>query len=231
VDVGSGGIANHLSFCDSSNVKFDNLEEARKALLCNAVTVARSSGEPFAVVGGWSPFLLNSQPIRHPGTADVDLLFAEGVTPGQLQQCYRLLLDAGYYPSAKHEFQLVWLATVGSQELAFNVDILHPDEHTRRDLFVDHIELPVPMTPFIKQCLKLKSVVIPASRFVFRFNRIVQVKVQSVSPAGGVQSTNVPVIDEAGLLVTKSHSFKIRSASETCLIFTWQSFSAGIAQR
>jgi hypothetical protein len=165
-------------------VRFDNLEEARKALLCHAVGVAKASGEPFAVIGGWSPVLLNSEPIRHPGTADVDLLFAEGVSPGRLQQCYRLLLDAGYYPSAKHEFQLVWLATVASREFAFNVDILHPDEHSRHHLFVDHMELPVPMTPFIKQYLKLKSVVIPASRFVFRFNRIVQVEVQSLSPSG-----------------------------------------------
>jgi len=188
-------------------------------------------GEPFAVIGGWSPFLLNSHPIRHPGTADVDLLFAEGVTPGQLHECYRLFLDAGYYPFAKHEFQLVWLATVGSRELAFNVDILHPDEHTMHDLFVDHIELPVPMTPFIKRYLKLKSVVIPASRFVFRFNRLVQVEVRSVSPSGGVQSTNVPVIDEAGLLVTKSHSFKSPKRKRDLFTFTWRLFNAGIAAR
>lgn len=64
---------------------FASLEQARVALLCDAVRLASSSGESFAVIGGWSPFLLNSTPIKHPGTADVDLLFAEGVTAGQLK--------------------------------------------------------------------------------------------------------------------------------------------------
>jgi hypothetical protein len=187
---------------------FESMEQARLALLCNAVGVASSSGESFAVVGGWSPFLLNSTPIRHPGTADVDLLFAEGVTPGRLKRVYELFLEADYHPSAKHPFQLIQIMKVGREELAFNIDILHPSEQTRRDLFADHIELPVPITPFLQQNLKMKSIAVPASRFIFAYHRIAIVSVKQTAPSGEEIGTPVPVIDEAGLIITKSYSFR-----------------------
>jgi hypothetical protein len=187
---------------------YEHLEDARKALLCDAVSIAQSSGEPFAVVGGWSPLLLNSHPIKHPGTKDVDLLFAHGVSPGQLQRACNLFLSAGYYPSAKHPFQLIRIMKVASQELAFNIDLLHPCEQSALDFFVDHIELPVPMTSFYDANLAMKSVAVPASRFIFEYNRIARVQVLSVSESGSTSAVEVPVIDEAGLIVTKSHSFR-----------------------
>jgi hypothetical protein len=187
---------------------FESLEEARVALLCNAVRLASSSSESFAVIGGWSPFLLNSAPIPHPGTADVDLLFAEGVTPGRLKRAYELFLAAGYHPSAKHPFQLVQIIKVGAEELAFNIDILHPNEQGRRGMFADHIELPVPLTPFLKQQLRMKSIAVPASRFIFTYQRIRTVSVEQTASSGEKMATAVPVMDEAGLIVTKSYSFR-----------------------
>jgi hypothetical protein len=187
---------------------FESLEQARAALLCDAVKLASSSGEQFAVVGGWSPFLLNSAPIKHPGTADVDLLFAEAVTAGRLKRAYELFLDAGYHPSAKHPFQLILIMRVGTEELAFNIDILHPHEKEHRGLFADHIELPVPLSPFVKQNLKMKSIGVPASRFIFMYHRITAVPVKGIMPSGNGVETSVPVIDEAGLIITKSYSFR-----------------------
>jgi hypothetical protein len=187
---------------------FKSLEDARLALLFDAVKLASSTGESFAVVGGWSPFLLNSTPIRHPGTADVDLLFAEGVTPGRLKSVYELFLAAGYHPSAKHAFQLIQIMQVGGEELAFNIDILHPNEQARRELFADHIELPVPITPFMKQNLRMKSIAVPASRFIFTYHRTAIVSVKHTNGSGQETDARVPVIDEAGLIVTKSYSFR-----------------------
>jgi hypothetical protein len=187
---------------------FASLEQARVALLCDAVRLASTSGESFAVIGGWSPFLLNSTPLKHPGTADVDLLFAEGVTAGRLKHAFELFLAEGYHPSAKHSFQLIQIMQVGAEELAFNVDILHPNEQARRDLFADHIELPVPMTPFMQQNLKMKSIAVPASRFIFKYNRTAIVSVKQTNASGQEIGTPVPLIDEAGLIVTKSYSFR-----------------------
>jgi len=153
-------------------MSFASLEEARVALLCDAVSLASRAGEQFAVIGGWSPFLLNSAPIKHPGTADVDLLFSEGVTPGRLRMVYELFLAEGYYPSAKHPFQLLQVIQVGSEKLAFNIDFLHPNEQGQRDLFADHIELPVPLTPFIRRQLKMKSIAVPASKFIFKYQQL-----------------------------------------------------------
>jgi hypothetical protein len=193
---------------ESSSIIFKSLEQARVALLCDAVRLASSSGESFAVIGGWSPFLLNSTPIGHPGTADVDLLFAEGVTPGRLKHAYELFLAAGYHPSAKHPFQLIQLMQVGAEKLAFNIDILHPNEQARRDLFADHIELPVPVTPFMQKNLKMKSIAVPASRFIFKYHRTAIVSVKQINTSGQEIYTPVPVIDEAALIVTKSYSFR-----------------------
>lgn len=187
---------------------FESLEDARVALLCDAVSLASRCGEPFVVIGGWSPFLLNSTPIKHPGTADVDLLFAEGVTPGRLRRVYEQFLAAGYYPSAKHPFQLIQVMQVGPEKLAFNIDFLHPNERGRRDLFADHIELPVPLTPFLKRHLKMKSIAVPASRFIFTYQRIAWVSVKRIGFSGQELRSEIPVIDEAGLIVTKSYSFR-----------------------
>jgi hypothetical protein len=160
------------------------------------------------VIGGWSPFLLNSKPTKHPGTADVDLLFAKGVTPGRLRSVYELFLSEGYYPSAKHAFQLIQVIQVGPEKLAFNIDFLHPDEQGQRNLFADHIELPVPLTPFLKRHLKMKSIAVPASRFIFKYQRISTVSVRGIGPSGQETITDVPLIDEAALIVTKSYSFR-----------------------
>jgi len=37
------------------------------ALLLESVAIADDAGITFAVIGGWSPLLLNSSPIPHPG--------------------------------------------------------------------------------------------------------------------------------------------------------------------
>src|SRR5688572_28917293 len=99
---------------------YPSVSEALRALLVDSVKTAHTSGLAFAVVGGWSPLLLNSHPIGHPGTRDVDLLFHQGTTVGGLQSVLRRFLESVYIPSAKHPFQLIRLLTVDGERLAFN---------------------------------------------------------------------------------------------------------------
>ena len=107
---------------------FPNLKSAYLGLLGEACQIADTTGLSYAVCGGWSPFLRNSNPIHHPGTKDVDLLFSDGIKVDALHDVVKSFLKAGYLPSAKHEFQILRIFQVNNCELAFNIDLLHPSE-------------------------------------------------------------------------------------------------------
>ena len=162
---------------------FETVQEAAKALLVDAVRCVAKTAHRFAVVGGWSPVLLNAGEIPHPGTADVDLLFEEGATTNSLQEVVRTLLDSGFYPSAKHAFQLIRPAIVAGQTLYYNVDLLHPSEAlpafpSDSDMFVDHIQLEIPLGTAAAGLYRGKSIAAPHSGFVFKGERIVDHSVE-----------------------------------------------------
>ena len=58
---------------------YENLLAGVKGILGDCVRILCSINPNYALVGSWSPFLLNSGQIKHPGTHDVDLLFSEGI--------------------------------------------------------------------------------------------------------------------------------------------------------
>lgn len=68
---------------------------ACQGILGESVQIARSTGLPFAVVGGWSPFYLNNPAGLHPGSKDVDLLSAEAVEVKGLEEVVRRFLAHG----------------------------------------------------------------------------------------------------------------------------------------
>jgi hypothetical protein len=125
----------------------------------------------------------------------------------QTQARLRIVFGRGLPPLGKASLS-TQIIKVGAEELAFNIDILHPNEQGRRGMFADHIELPVPLTPFLKQQLRMKSIAVPASRFIFTYQRIRTVSVEQTASSGEKMATAVPVMDEAGLIVTKSYSFR-----------------------
>lgn len=185
---------------------FPDLQTARLALLGESCEIANSVGLEYAVCGGWSPFLRNAKPIPHPGTKDVDLLFADGVNVKGLRKVFHAFLECDFLPSAKHEFQLLKVYTVGGSRLAFNVDLLHPTEgRVRGDMFVEHVELPVLEDRDAIAKLKGKSIAAPYSRFVFS-GFIDDENVSCMRPDGTQTTVRVPLIDEVGVLVTKSES-------------------------
>lgn len=187
---------------------FPDLATARLALLGESCEIANEVGLEYAVCGGWSPFLRNSSPISHPGTKDVDLLFADGVEVAGLKAVFDAFLKNEFLPSAKHAFQLIRIYSVGNGRVAFNVDLLHPTEDkVHGDMFVDHFELPVLEDRNAIQQLRFagKSIAAPYSKFVFA-GFVEFASVNCPRPDGGSVMAKIPLIDEVGVLVTKSES-------------------------
>lgn len=205
--------------------------EALEILLIESVQISQKTGHSFAVVGGWSPLLLNSQPLLHPGTRDVDLLFHEATTPGNLESVLKQFIAAGYIPSAKHPFQLIKLIRVGEDALAFNVDILHPDEEEKSgDTFVDHLDLDIVVGPLAAATLRMRSIVLPVSRIVFN-SHIEQIQLSVCDDFGETVSTSIPVIDELGALVTKCSSVKSAKRDRDALDLYFSTAQARSRQR
>lgn len=192
------------------SIQYASLRGAATGLLGETMQIMATSGEVFAVVGGWSPLLLNGGPIPHPGTRDVDLLFDRGAEEQALREVIQAFLSAGYLPSAKHPFQVLRPLRVGSAILLFNVDLLHPSEtlepSINSDLFADHMQLEAPLSADTMERYAMKSIALPQAGFVFDDHRITTVPVPVILPSGEARTVDVPVIDELALLITKSNS-------------------------
>lgn len=189
-----------------ASVTYTSLGAAARGLLGEASAIATNCGTQFAVCGGWSSVLRNSTHVSHPGTRDVDLLFYEGATIDSLKDVMSAFLDRGYLPSAKHQFQALRTLRVGQREYVFNVDVLHPHEgDVRGDMFVDQLSLPIPHEDFESSHFVMKSIALPNAGFVFD-GFVEEEEVEVMMPDGTVVTQVVPVIDEVGLLVTKSKS-------------------------
>ena len=186
-----------------------DLLAAARRLLCDTVSVLQRTDRKFAIIGGWSPYLLNVGEIRHPGTRDVDVLFQDGETTGDLLDVVALLLAQGYLPSAKHEFQLLRVLSVNGFEFVFNVDLLHCRQgQATPDLFVDHVFLPVRVSEFSSESVAMASIVVPTSSFLFD-GHVVMCDVHepvSAEEQGEGRFVRVPLMDELGTLVTKAES-------------------------
>lgn len=189
---------------------YKTLEDAVRGVLVDACTIATSVGHRFAIVGGWSPVLLNSRPIPHPGTRDVDILFEHGASRGHLKDVILALIEHGYHPSAKHSFQLMRLVQAGGREVVVGIDLLHPQEQVLQgaipDMFRDHVELDVPLSAATRDKLAMRSIVTPHAGFILEGEEFEMVTVEAERPDAEMVATEVPVINELALLVTKSSS-------------------------
>jgi len=187
---------------------YPSILSAAQGLLGEAVTIVRGANLPFAVVGGWAPYLRNATPIAHPGTKDVDLLFEKGAQSGALQDVVRRFISNGYIPSAKHEFQILRELNVSGSAFMFNVDLLHPEEESKNpDLFVDHLQLPVPSREYCSDRYFVKSIMIPKASFIFD-GHFSHSQVQCELPSGRTCTVEVPLISETAVIITKAGSCK-----------------------
>lgn len=188
---------------------YDNLLAGAKGLLGDCVKLLSKTKQDYVIVGGWSPLLLNNGTIRHPGTHDVDLLFSEGKTEGELKDIFNLFLTNGYLTSAKHNFQLLKVISVAGRDFVYNVDFLHSsDNQKREDMFVDHLKLPVPLNEYQDSTYIEMSIKAPNSEVLFREKLYENISRDFILPDGTTANISFPLINEAGLIVTKTDSVK-----------------------
>lgn len=187
-------------------IVYPDVLSAATGLLCETVDLVRSTALIFVVIGGWSPYLLNSGAIRHPGTHDVDLVFEQGGEAGALAPAMDVLRSHGFLVSAKHDFQMLRVLTVGPEKLVFNVDLMHTAASGgTADLFQEHVSLPIMLSAFAEKTLIQKSIKSKATDFLFD-GYSVDHRVSAIYPDGSERNCSVPLMDEVGTLVTKAES-------------------------
>lgn len=187
---------------------YTSILDAARGLLGETTKLLNDIGANFVVVGGWSPLLRNSGPIGHPGTRDVDILFEEGTEAGRLKSVVEHFLRRDYHPSAKHDFQLLRILSVAGIDFVFNVDLLHAGEASAKpEMFVDHVSLPVPLSEYCDSTFSVKSIVMPEAAFLFD-GHVSPFALETVTPDGRQIQIQVPLMDEVGVVVTKSESVK-----------------------
>ena len=187
-------------------VSFEYFNDACKHLLVDSTSISSTANTEFVVIGGWCPLLRNDSghtKIKHPGTRDVDLLFSGVDAKGTLGPVVQAFLDHGYLLSAKHDFQLVKLIEVGGRQLAFHIDLLHPAENQvdPNNMFADQLDLGIQFDNESIETKKTKSIACPSSKFIFE-----EKLYDSYSLKIGSENHSFPLINSAGLVITKSAS-------------------------
>ena len=143
---------------------FETLQDAAHALLMSTCGTLNEAGSRYEIAGGWIPVIRGgASDLTHPGTRDVDALFPD--EPEYVLQAAQALLESGYVPSAKHEFQLLRTIVVGGQPFVFNVDLMHPGDQfaTGRQMFHDVFEFNIPDSYDPTGKRWLKSILLGAS--------------------------------------------------------------------
>jgi hypothetical protein len=189
---------------------YNSLLQGARGLLGDCCRVLEDIDLEYAIVGGWSPYLLNSTKFKHPGTYDVDLLFKDGEKEGTLEQVVQKFLNEGFVLSAKHNFQLLKVLKVAATRFVYNVDFLHSSDNNRKeDMFVDHLNLPVPLNGNLSETYKIKSIMSPQSAVIFSEGLHEVQKEVFILPDTGKEATlKFSLINEAGLIITKTSSVK-----------------------
>ena len=179
----------------------ESVLEGAKELLFETISTLSSAGvNDYIVIGGWCPYFLNTSEMAHPGTLDVDLLFRDGSRDGALGRSIKALRQKGFIPSAKHGFQLLLEKQIGAERLIYNVDLLHPQmSETDKNMFVDHLDLDVPLDEYKRQVKKVKSIVQKNSLVLFE---------ESLYVKSPIPEAEFNLVDFTGMFITKMDSCK-----------------------
>ncbi|MCX6245257.1 MAG: hypothetical protein NTU98_11195 [Bacteroidetes bacterium] len=185
---------------------YSSIEEAALHVLGKYCNYVNRSGTEYVIIGGWSAFLLNSKPIAHPGTKDVDILFREATTPYALAGIIELSISKGYLLSAKHPFQLFEILNVSDQEFVFNIDVMHPKEETMKELFLDQFDLTVFLDKERSKKAKAKSIIGPNSDILFHNLCCEPHIILFKDDDRQMKYCRIKIINELGCLLSKSVS-------------------------
>ncbi|MFN0195259.1 MAG: hypothetical protein ACKVT0_00825 [Planctomycetaceae bacterium] len=160
-----------IQFTPLGTSMLNSIQDGARALLKDTAQALQNFPDlQYIVIGGWCPVLRNRTALGHPGTLDVDLLFRESYISGSLNDVINQFLNFGFIPSAKHPFQLLRVQNIRGKDFVFNIDLLHPKmqaDKATSGMFVDHLDLDVPLTNAKAEFKKMKSVVLPNSEILF----------------------------------------------------------------
>ncbi len=187
---------------------FTSLNEAARSLLVEACSILNKSEVESVVAGGWVPVLrvANHASLQHPGTRDVDILFNDD--PKTIEASVRIFLENGFLLSAKHEFQLLKPFRVDTQEFVFNVDSMHPGESSKKpEMFRDILDLGI-RSDYDPTSPKVKSICFPSSSIIFEQHLWSDLRIPAVDFRGEPFETDVPLMNEAALILSKADSVK-----------------------
>ena len=186
--------------------QFNSMEDAVKALLVTTVGIVSETQHKFLVIGGWVPYLRNTSAYRHPGTRDIDILFSDAKVSKALSDVIEKLLSNGFLPSAKHDFQLLLPVKVGTHELVFNVDLLHPSETIENpELLVDHFDLGINDSE-LNENRAVRSIVLPSSELLFRDGFFSTYQLEARALNGSLVNSTFSLLTFAGSVISKSES-------------------------
>lgn len=186
--------------------ELSDLQTGATLLLYETTSLLNDLGVNYIIVGGWSPFLLNSAPHLHPGTKDVDVLFDKAYEKGKLSEIILEFISHGYLLSAKHDFQLFKSINVAGKPFIYNVDLLHPLETIKpTDIYVEQIDLGIPADKYLSETFKMKSIALPSSQSLFDCEIVTNYSLGN--PICKQQKQHeIPLMTELGTLITKSRS-------------------------
>jgi hypothetical protein len=188
------------------NHNYSSLDEAARALLVETCRLLNDEGVEYVIAGGWVPLLRGGAEngLGHPGTRDVDVLFNDDRQT--IRTAAELMLKRGFVLSAKHQFQLLRVLHVGSKEFVFNVDLMHPSESAKQsEMFEDIMDLGI-NSYYDETRPKLKSICFPSSAIIFEQNLWSRLKVSATGFSGSLIECDVPLMDEAALILSKCES-------------------------
>ncbi len=186
----------------------ETIIDGSKSLLGETCSILNDNKIEYIIVGGWSPFILNSFEIKHPGTKDVDILFKSGATKGELENIIDIFISKGFVQSAKHPFQLLKKKTINGHKFIYNVDLLHPGSYENKpEMFVEQIEFPVKESNVLKINYWGQSIILPKSDFYFEglFSKVNLAYIDDKD--GSEKNTSVNLLNETGLILSKIDCF------------------------
>jgi hypothetical protein len=192
------------------HLSFQNLNDACRALLMSTVGVLNGSGLRYFIAGGWVPILLepNHPTLTHPGTRDVDVLMVDELSA--VQAAAHALLADHFRPSAKHEFQLLRDAEVGTREFVFNVDLMHPYEAGQTpEMFSDIFDLGVDDAYDPTGSRHAKSIAFRSAEIVYKEHLFTLVSVAGTDLDDRQCQHEIPILTAPAFLLSKCESASI----------------------
>jgi len=188
-----------------------SVEDGAKNLLKDTIQVlSKFPNIEYIIIGGWCPVIRNKSCINHPGTLDVDILFRSANVHNSLSEIIEELIQSDFHPSAKHPFQLLKKQCINGKDLIYNIDLLHPsmlEDENNIGLFVDHLELDIPLNNNEQEMKSMCSIVLPNSDVLF------QKKMYSNEK---IDKQNLPLVSFEGMFITKIDSCQKRKRERDC---------------